>query len=182
MAKIQVTKTFDIVVEQLTEVEKTAYAALENETVKREYFVPNFIYGGKNATIPGKFVGKRYKVTIITDGKPEVKFVWGVVFSQFVGKDDKDADIFRDCDSLSQSFLLPKSKFDANNNIVPMLGDIREWANLNITSNKLKSEWTAELATILNERGLKFEVREYQAQAKDGHTFTGTIYDPYFAE
>lgn len=182
MAKIQIVKQFDINVDQLNEVEKAAYTALEHETVKRDYFVPGFIYGGPKATVAGKFIGKRYKMTITTDGTPETKFVWGVVFAQSTGKDADGNEIFRDCDSISQSFLLPKSRFDSNNNLIPMLGNVREWAQSHITANKLKSEWTKELADELNKRGLKVEVREYQALRKDGGTFTGTIYDPYFAE
>jgi hypothetical protein len=153
---------------------KVEIDAVEDNSVKRDYLLPNNIYGGNNATVKGTW--KADKVGIIVNKNNEIKrkIVWAVCFVPEGAKESV-------CD-LTKSFLLSTGRYDADNNHIAPKGDIRQWADTHIINGKLDKEWCGELSTLLNTRGLCVVNTEYRANRKDGGSFTATLQQPYFAD
>lgn len=171
MATVTIVKTFDEKVNEQFTAEMFAEADLA--TVKRQFFTVDTIYGGDGE---GEWKACKVKLTIQEkengQTKTTYKVVWAVCFIL-------NGQIL---DSLSKSFLLAKSRYDANGNKVPMLGSIREWADKHIVGGVLDKEWTTALAKELNNRGMRLEKDEYLASKKDGGKFTAVVYHPYFVK
>lgn len=173
MATVTIVKTFDEKVNDQFTAEMFAEADLA--TVKRQFFTVDTVYGGESDS-EGKWEAKRIKLTIQEKEGGQTKTTYKVVWAVCYLIDGQVKD------SLSKSFLLAKSRYDANGNKVPMLGSVREWADRNIVGGVLDKEWTTALAKELNERGMHLEKVDYQAPKKDGGKFTAVVYHPYFAK
>lgn len=172
MATVTITKSFDEKVD--SQFTQEMFDEADLATVKRQFFTVDTVYGGEGDP-EGKWIAKKVKLEIQEKEGGQVtkttyKVVWAVCYT--INGEVKDA--------LSKSFLLAKSRYDANGNKVPMLGSIREWADKHIVGGVLDKEWTSALAKELNERGMRIEKGDYQAPKKDGGKFTAIVYHPYF--
>ena len=173
MATVTITKTFDEKVNEQFTAEMFAEADLA--TVKRQFFTVDTVYGGEDDS-EGEWKACKIKLTIQEKEGGQIKTTYKVVWAVCYLIDGQVKD------SLSKSFLLAKSRYNANGDKVPMLGSVREWADRNIVGGVLDKEWTSALAKELNEKGMRLEKDEYLASKKDGGKFTAVVYHPYFAK
>lgn len=143
----------------------------------RDFFVAGTIYGGAKDT-----KGGTWKASKIAFRDPKTKqivnVVWAVCYC--LGKDEKGNDIAKG--SLTRSFLLSEGRCQADGEVLEAKGDVRQWADDNITDGVLKSEWTAKLAETLNTRGLIMVKDKYQQSKKEGGAFVATYMHPFFAD
>ena len=148
--------------------------AVENASVKRDYFVEGQVYGGATATTKGTWAPAKIRIVVNKNNELTRKIVWACVFTP----DGAKAPVA----DLTKSFLLSSGRYDKHDNHIAPKGDVRTWGNNNIIHGKLDKEWANELATLLNSRGLRVVVEQYQCGKKDGGSFTATIQHPYFAD
>jgi hypothetical protein len=161
-----ITKKFDSV---LTEEKQKQ---LDEVRVNRKFFIVGETYG-KEGSVKGEW--RACVAEIINNADNTRKFAWQVGF--YIGEEKTPRE------TLSKSFLLTPGTYDADDVKIDAKGDVRAWADKNIISGKLEKEWCAELATILNEKGLKVEQTEFPRINKEtGSRFTAKITHPYFAK
>lgn len=143
----------------------------------RDFFSAGVVYGGAKDTKGGTW--KASKIAF-RDAKTNqiVNVVWAVCY--YLGKTDKGEDIARG--SLTRSFLLSEGRCQADGEVLTAKGDVRQWADANITDGVLKSQWTANLAEELNKRGLIMVKDKYQQSKKEGGAFVATYMHPFFAD
>ena len=153
---------------------------VDTRRVVRTFFKPNTVYGGANDN-SGRFEACKIGIIIKDNDKETRKLIWAVCYI-VKQKDEQNNDV--DCvqDALTKSFLLSTGRYDVDNNHIKALGDVREWADLNIVNNVLEREWTAKLAELLNSRGLVLVREEYKQPKKDGGWFEAHIDHPHFAD
>ena len=137
----------------------------------RDFFVAGTIYGGKQDAKGGKWEARKIAFKDATTGKI-VNVVWAVCYCL--------NDVAKG--SLTRSFLLSEGRCQADGEVLEAKGDVRSWADENITDGVLKSEWTAKLAEQLNTRGLIMEKDKYQQAKTAGGAFVATYMHPYFAD
>ena len=147
---------------------------IENRQVKRDYLLPENVYGGATATIKGSWKADKVQIVVNKNNEITKRLVWAVVFVP-------EGETQPVCD-LTKSFLLNSGRYDKHDNHIKAVGTVREWADKNIISGVLEKEWCGKLATELNTRGLCVVNTEYQANRKDGGSFTATLQNPYFAD
>jgi hypothetical protein len=143
----------------------------------RDFFIAGTIYGGAKDTKGGTWKASKVAFRDADTGKV-VNVVWAVVYC--LGKNDKGEDIAKG--SLTRSFLLSEGRCQADGEVLAAKGDVRTWADENITDGVLKSEWTAKLAETLNTRGLIMVKDKYQQSKKEGGAFVATYMHPFFAD
>ena len=143
----------------------------------RDFFAAGTVYGGAKDTKGGTWKASKVAFRDADTGKV-VNVVWAVVYC--LGKDDKGEDIAKG--SLTRSFLLSEGRCQADGEVLAAKGDVRTWADENITDGVMKSEWTAKLAETLNTRGLIMVKDKYQQSKKEGGTFVATYMHPFFAD
>lgn len=143
----------------------------------RDFFVAGTIYGSAKDAKGGFWKADRIAF-YDADTRKIVNVVWAVVYC--LGKNDKGEDIARG--SLTKSFLLSEGRCQANGEVLDAKGDVRTWADENITDGVLKSEWTAKLAKTLNTRGLIMVKDKYQQAKNAGGAFVATYMQPFFAD
>ena len=152
---------------------------------KRHFFRKDIVYGGESDK--SGFYWKAAKIGhIVTEGSTTKHLVrWAVCY----GKEQELLDDegkktgkteFVAVEKLSKTFLLTTGTFDAQNNHIEPKGSVRDWANQNIISGTLDSQWTAELADLLNKRGCIMHRVVFQCRKKDGGTFAAEYDHPYF--
>ena len=153
---------------------------VDTRRVVRNFFKPNTVYGGVNDN-SGRFEACKIGIIIKDNDKETRKLIWAVCYI-VKQKDEQNNDV--DCvqDALTKSFLLSNGRYDVDNNHIKALGDVREWADLNIVNNVLEREWSAKLAELLNARGLILSRQEYKQPKKDGTWFEAHIDHPNFAD
>lgn len=147
---------------------------IENRQVKRDYLLEGQVYGGTNATTKGTWKADKVQIVVNKNNEITKRLVWAVVFVP----ENTNQPV---CD-LTKSFLLNSGRYDKHDVHIKAVGTIREWADKNIISGILEKEWCGKLATELNTRGLCVVNTEYQANRKDGGSFTATLQQPYFAD
>jgi hypothetical protein len=144
--------------------------AAADQAEHRDFFVAGKTYGGagdKEGKWEARKIAFRNKET-----NQIVNVVWAVCYCI----DDKTRG------ALTKSFLLSEGRCEANGDVLTARGDVRQWADENIVDGVLKSEWTAALAAILNDRGLIMEKEKYQQAKTAGGTFVAAYMQPYFAD
>jgi hypothetical protein len=164
MAKIEVILNG---VEAVCSAEQLAAA---DQAEHRDYFVAGKTYGGA-----GDKVGK-WEARKIAFRNRETNQIVNVVWAVCYCIDDKTKG------ALTKSFLLSEGRCEANGDVLSARGDVRQWADENIVDGVLKSEWTAALAAVLNERGLIMEKEKYQQAKTAGGTFVAAYMQPFFAD
>jgi hypothetical protein len=164
MAKIEVILNG---VEAVCSAEQLAAA---DQAEHRDYFVAGKTYGGA-----GDKVGK-WEARKIAFRNRETNQIVNVVWAVCYCIDDKTKG------ALTKSFLLSEGRCEANGDVLAARGDVRQWADENIVDGVLKSEWTAALAAVLNERGLIMAKDKYQQAKTAGGTFVASYMHPYFAD
>jgi hypothetical protein len=142
----------------------------------RDFFVAGTTYGSAKDTKGGFWKADKVAFRDADTGKI-VNVVWAVVYCL---KNDKGEDIAKG--SLTRSFLLSEGRCQADGEVLAAKGDVRTWADENITDGVLKSEWTAKLAETLNTRGLIMVKDKYQQAKNAGGTFVATYMHPFFAD
>lgn len=155
-------------------------ADVDTRRVVRNFFKPNTVYGG-GADNVGKFDARKVGIIIKDNGEEKRKLIWAVCYV-VTTKDEQGNNVECVQDALTKSFLLSNGRYDVDNNHIKALGDVREWADLNIVNNVLEREWTAKLAELLNARGLVLSREEYKQPKKDGGWFMANIDHPHFAD
>lgn len=193
MAKLSISKAFTKLLENgFTQAD---IDAAENHSVKRDFFLPSHItrvngdketlekrvYGGASDS-QGRWIADKVGTIIKEEGKPEKRVVaWAVVYEVNEGTAEAPNWVARE--SLSKSFLLTRSRIDANGVAIAPKGDVRQWADKNILSGVLDKEWTAKLAEELNRRGLLLAAEEFRLNRKaDGKPFDVPFTHPHFAD
>lgn len=193
MAKLSISKAFTKLLENgFTQAD---IDAAENHSVKRDFFLPSHItrvngdketlekrvYGGASDS-QGRWIADKVGTIIKEEGKPEKRVVaWAVVYEVNEGTAEAPNWVARE--SLSKSFLLTRSRIDANGVAIAPKGDVRQWADKNILSGVLDKEWTAKLAEELNRRGLLLTAEEFRLNRKaDGKPFDVPFTHPHFAD
>ena len=136
----------------------------------RDFFTAGKTYGGKDDQA-GKWEARKIAFRDRETNKV-VNVVWAVCYCI----DDKTKG------ALTKSFLLSEGRCEANGDVLAARGDVREWADEHIVDGVLKSEWTAALAAVLNERGLIMAKDKYQQAKTAGGTFVASYMHPYFAD
>lgn len=144
--------------------------AAADQAEHRDYFVAGKTYGGA-----GDKVGK-WEARKIAFRNRETNQIVNVVWAVCYCIDDKTKG------ALTKSFLLSEGRCEANGDVLSARGDVRQWADENIVDGVLKSEWTAALAAILNDRGLIMEKEKYQQAKTAGGTFVAAYMQPFFAD
>ena len=144
--------------------------AAADQAEHRDYFVAGKTYGGA-----GDKVGK-WEARKIAFRNRETNQIVNVVWAVCYCIDDKTRG------ALTKSFLLSEGRCEANGDVLSARGDVRQWADENIVDGVLKSEWTAALAAILNDRGLIMEKEKYQQAKTAGGTFVAAYMQPFFAD
>ena len=144
--------------------------AAADQAEHRDFFVAGKVYGGKDDKI-GKWEAKK-----IAFRNRETNQIVNVVWAVCYCIDDKTKG------ALTKSFLLSEGRCEANGDVLAARGDVREWADEHIVDGVLKSEWTAALAAVLNERGLIMAKDKYQQAKTAGGTFVASYMHPYFAD
>ena len=160
-------------------------AEADEVRTKRAFFRADTIYGGE--TDKSGYYWKAAKVGhIVTEGATTKHIVrWAPCYGKDQEVLDKDGkktgEIAFVCyEKLSKTFLLTTGTFDAQNNHIEPKGSIRDWANQNIVSGTLDSQWVAELVEVLNKRGCIMNRVVFQCRKKDGGTFAAEYDHPYF--
>lgn len=153
---------------------------VDTRRVVRNFFKPNTVYGGANDN-SGKFDARKIGIIIKDNDKETRKLIWAVCYI-VTQKDEQGNDVECVQDALTKSFLLSGGRYDVDNNHIKALGNVREWADLNIVNNVLEREWTVKLAELLNSRGLILSREEYKQPKKDGGWFAAHIDHPHFAD
>lgn len=193
MAKMSITKAYNELL--ANGFSQADIDAADTHSVKRDYFLPSHItrvngdketlekrvYGG--ASDPnGRWVADKVGILIKEEGKPEKRVVsWAVVYQQNMGTAEAPNWVARE--SISKSFLLTRSRIDANGVAITPKGDVRQWADKHIISGVLDKEWTTSLAKLLNERGLILTAEEFRLNRKaDGKPFDVPFVHPHFAD
>lgn len=193
MAKMTIAKAYnELLAQGFTQAD---IDAADTHSVKRDYFLPSHItrvsgdkevlekrvYGGASDPT-GKWVADKVGILIKEEGKPEKRVVsWAVVYQTNEGTAEAPNWVARE--SLSKSFLLTRSRIDANGVAIAPKGDVRQWADKNILSGVLDKEWTAKLAEELNRRGLLLTAEEFRLNRKaDGKPFDVPFTHPHFAD
>lgn len=151
-----------------TEEEKALWNDADKSTVHREFFVGGKTYGGADDKV-GKWESRK---VAFKEGNKIVSVVFAVCYVV----DDKS----KGC--LTKSFLFSEGRCNNNGEVVEARGDVRQWADDNIVDGVLASEWTAQLAELLNQRGLIMEREKYQQAKKVGGAFVATYMHPFFAD
>lgn len=151
-----------------TDEEKEMWANADKTAVHRDFFVGGKTYGGTDDKV-GKWESR--KVAFKENGK-----VVSVVYAVCYIVNDKS----KGC--LTKSFLLSEGRCNNNGEIVAPRGDVRQWADINIVDGVLASEWTTQLAELLNQRGLIMEREKYQQAKKVGGAFVASYMHPFFAD
>lgn len=151
-----------------TEEEKAMWNDADKASIHRDFFVGGKTYGGADDKV-GKWESRK---VAFKEGNKIVSVVFAVCYVV----DDKS----KGC--LTKSFLLSEGRCNQNGEVVAPRGDVREWADNNLTDGVLASEWTAQLAELLNNRGLIMEREKYQQAKKAGGAFVATYMHPYFAD
>lgn len=193
MAKLTISKAFnELLANGFTQAD---IDAAENHSVKRDFFLPSRVkhvngdeetldkrvYGGVSDT-NGRWVADKVGTIIKEEGKPEKRVVSYAVVYQ-TNKGTAEAPNWVACESISKSFLLTRSRIDANGVAITPKGDVRQWADQHIISGVLDKEWTTELAKLLNERGLILTAEEFRLNRKaDGKPFDVPFVHPHFAD
>lgn len=169
--------------------------AAETHSVKRDFFLPSRVkhvngdeetldkrvYGGVSDT-NGRWVADKVGTIIKEEGKPEKRVVSYAVVYQ-TNKGTAEAPNWVACESISKSFLLTRSRIDANGVAITPKGDVRQWADQHIISGVLDKEWTTALAEELNRRGLILTAEEFRLNRKaDGKPFDVPFTHPHFAD
>lgn len=144
--------------------------AAADQAEHRDFFVAGKTYGGKDDKA-GKWEARKIAFRDRENGKI-VNVVWAVCYCV----DDKTKG------ALTKSFLLSEGRCQADGDVLAARGDVREWADEHIVDGVLKSEWTAALAVVLNERGLIMAKDKYQQAKTAGGTFVASYMHPYFAD
>ena len=144
--------------------------AAADQAEHRDYFVAGKPYGGAGDKV-GKWEARKIAFRNRETGAI-VNVVWAVCYCI----DDKTKG------ALTKSFLLSEGRCEANGDVLSARGDVRQWADENIVDGVLKSEWTAALAAILNDRGLIMEKEKYQQAKTAGGTFVAAYMHPFFAD
>ena len=155
-------------------------ADVDTRRVTRSFFKPNTVYGG-GADQTGKFSARKVGIIIKDNDKETRKLIWAVCYV-VTTKDENDKDVECVQDALTKSFLLSNGRYDVDNTHIKALGDVREWADLNIVNNVLEREWTAKLAELLNTRGLILSREEYKQPKREGGWFMAYIDHPHFSD
>ena len=151
-----------------TDEEKALWNGADTSTVHREFFVGGKVYGGADDKV-GKWESRK---VAFKEGNKIVSVVFAVCYVV--------ADKSKGC--LTKSFLLSEGRCNNNGEVVEARGDVRQWADDNIVDGVLASEWTAQLADVLNQRGLVMEREKYQQAKKAGGAFVATYMHPHFAD
>lgn len=193
MAKMTISKAYnELLAQGFTQAD---IDAADTHSVKRDFFLPSRVkhvngdeetlekrvYGGASDPT-GKWVADKVGILIKEEGKPEKRVVsWAVVYQTNEGTAEAPNWVARE--SLSKSFLLTRSRIDANGVAISPKGDVRQWADKNILSGVLDKEWTAKLAEELNRRGLLLTAEEFRLNRKaDGKPFDVPFVHPHFAD
>lgn len=185
--------------------------AADLRSVNRQFFVEGIVYGGKNDKL-GKFTTHKSGLYIFADNNGKRVEITPEEIAKFLAEQPEDKRVLKigaayniggktvkvenkmivwSCayvvgdkvqDGLSRSFLLTKGRFDHENRHIAPKGNVREWANTNILAGVLEKTWCDKLATLLNERGLKFDAENYTMKTRDGRSFVATFLHPNFAE
>ena len=158
---------------------------MDNREVVRNFFRPDTVYGGANDQV-GKFDARKVGIIIKTkkdDGTIDERkrLIWAVCYVVTTTQED-GTKTERVQDALTKSFLLSQGRYDVDNNHIKAVGDVREWADLNIINGTLECEWCRALAELLNARGLILSRQEYKQPKKDGTWFEAHIDHPFFAD
>lgn len=153
---------------------------VDTRRVVRNFFKPNTVYGGANDN-SGKFDARKVGIIIKDNDKETHKLIWAVCYI-VTQKDEQGNDVECVQDALTKSFLLSNGRYDVDNNHIKALGNVREWADLNIVNNVLEREWTAKLAELLNSRGLILTREEYKQPKREDGWFMAHIDHPHFAD
>lgn len=151
-----------------TEEEKALWNDADKASIHRDFFVGGKTYGGADDKV-GKWESRK---VAFKEGNKIVSVVYAVCYVV----DDKS----KGC--LTKSFLLSEGRCNQNGEVVAPRGDVREWADDNLVDGVLASEWTAQLAGLLNSRGLIMEREKYQQAKKAGGAFVATYMHPFFAD
>ena len=193
MAKLSISKAFNnLLANGFTQAD---IDAADTHSVKRDFFlcsritrvngdeeiIEKRVYGGATDS-NGQWVADKVGTVIKEEGKPEKRVVsWAVVYQTNEGTAEAPNWVARE--SISKSFLLTRSRIDANGVAVTPKGDVRQWADKNILSGVLDKEWTAKLAEELNRRGLILTAEEFRLNRKtDGKPFDVPFTHPHFAD
>lgn len=153
-----------------TEEEKAMWENADKAAVHRDFFVGGKTYGGADDKV-GKWESRR-----VAFKNADTKKIVSVVYAVCYVVDDKS----KGC--LTKSFLLSEGRCNQNGEVVAPRGTVREWADDHLVDGVLASEWTAELAELLNNRGLIMESEKYQQAKKAGGAFVATYMHPFFAD
>lgn len=183
MAKLTIAKAYnDLLAKGFAQAD---IDAAENHAVQRDFFLPSTpeepkVYKAEEGKT--KWVAQLVGTTITKEGeKPKKVVAWAVVYQENLGT--AEAPNWMPRESISKSFLLAKSRINSDGVTITPKGSVREWADKNILSGVLDKEWTAKLATLLNEKGLRFEAEPIRLIRKaDGRPFEVPFMHPYFAE
>lgn len=165
MAKIEVVLN-DFV--PRTDEEKAMWEGADKASIHRDFFVGGKTYGGADDKV-GKWESRK---VAFKEGNKIVSVVFAVCYVV--------ADKSKGC--LTKSFLLSEGRCNNNGEVVAPRGDVRQWADDNLVDGVLASEWTAQLADLLNQRGLIMEREKYQQAKKAGGAFVATYMHPFFAD
>lgn len=185
--------------------------AADLRSVNRQFFVAGITYGGKSDTT-GKFITHKSGLYLFADNNGKRVEITPEEIAKFLEEQPADKKTLQigatyniggktvkvenkmvvwSCayvvndkvqDGLSRSFLLTKGRFDHENKHIAPKGSVREWAQTNILAGVLEKTWCDKLATLLNERGLRFDEENYTMKTKDGRSFVATFLHPNFAE
>lgn len=193
MAKMTISKAFNELLAQ--GFSQADIDAADTHSVKRDFFLPSRVkhvngdeetlekrvYGGASDHT-GKWVADKVGILIKEEGKPEKRVVsWAVVYQTNEGTVEAPNWVARE--SISKSFLLTRSRIDANGATIAPKGDVRQWADKHIISGVLDKEWTTALAAELNARGLILTAEEFRLNRKaDGKPFDVPFTHPHFAD
>ena len=156
--------------EPKTDEEKTMWDNADKASIHREFFVGGKPYGGADDKV-GKWESRK-----VVFKNADTKKIVSVVYAVCYVVDGKS----KGC--LTKSFLLSEGRCNNNGEVVEARGDVRQWADDNIVDGVLASEWTAQLAELLNQRGLLMEREKYQQAKKVGGAFVATYMHPFFAD
>lgn len=151
-----------------TDEEKTLWNDADKASIHRDFFVGGKTYGGADDKV-GKWESRK---VAFKEGNKIVSVVYAVCYVV--------ADKSKGC--LTKSFLLSEGRCNNNGEVVEARGDVRQWADDNLVDGVLASEWTAQLAELLNQRGLVMEREKYQQAKKAGGAFVATYMHPFFAD
>jgi hypothetical protein len=142
----------------------------------RDFFKAGTVYGGANDAKGGTWKADKIAFRDATTGKI-VNVVWAVVYCL---KNDKGEEIAKG--SLTRSFLLSEGRCQVDGEVLDARGDVRTWTDEHAVDGVPKSEWTAQLAELLNQRGLIMEKNKYQQAKNAGGAFVATYMHPFFAD